>query len=229
MKPRNPWPRWSALALPVAGVVAVAAVAYAGDGHDHAEHKDHKSPLAAAPEQAEVGRLAPDFTLTDLEGNEHTLSQYVADGKIVVLEWFNPDCPFVKKVHLNHKTMVETYQEFAEKNIVWLAINSGAPGKQGAGLERNVKAKADYEMPYPILLDEAGKVGMAYGAKTTPTVFVINSAGKLVYDGPLDNLPNPMEVGDVNYVKDVLGACCNGKDVDPMKVKSYGCSVKYAS
>jgi len=225
----NPMRRRGALVGPVAGAVALglAALAYAGEAPEKA--KETKNPLAGAPEQAEVGKLAPDFTLTDTQGETHTLSDYVGEGKIVVLEWFNPDCPFVKKVHENHKTMVETYQAFADKNIVWLAINSGAPGKQGYGQERNAKAKEDYAMPYPILLDESGQVGMTYGAKTTPTLFVINAKGEILYDGPLDNIPNPNEVGDVNYVKDVLGACCNGKDVDPKKVKSYGCSVKYAS
>jgi len=178
---------------------------------------------------AKVGEKAPDFTLTDTEGNEHTLSAYLKDEKVVVLEWFNPDCPFVKKHHKNTESMAETYAVAEEEGVVWLAINSGGAGKQGAGLERNQKAREEYEIAYPVLLDESGKVGRAYGAKTTPHMFLIDKDGTLLYIGAIDNVPNPQELGDVNYVKKALGECGGGKSVENSTTKSYGCSVKYAS
>ena len=98
-----------------------------------------KEAPALTPAAAGVvpGDVAPSFTLKDTNGVEHTLAQYLADGKIVVLEWFNPDCPFIVKHHQLNRTMNETFMTLQHKGMVWLAINSGAPGKQGAGLERN--------------------------------------------------------------------------------------------
>lgn len=187
------------------------------------------NPLADAPVTAMMGKLAPDFTLTDTDGKKHQLSKYVAQGKVVVLEWFNPDCPFVKKHHLNNKTMKGAFEAFAEKDIVWLAINSGGKGKQGHGLERNQKARQEYDIAYPVLLDESGKVGQVYGAKTTPQLYVISREGNLVYNGPLDDVPNPGTIGDMDVFNSLMGNCCEGKDVEPTQIKSYGCSVKYAS
>ena len=95
--------------------------------------------LLAAPAQAalEIGQSVPDFELSDLDGETHKLSEYLEAGKTVVLEWFNPDCPFIVKHHAHAKTMDETFASAKESDVVWLAINSGAPGKQGHGLKRN--------------------------------------------------------------------------------------------
>jgi hypothetical protein len=111
--------------------------------------------------------------------------------------------------------------------VVWLAINSGSPGKQGAGLERNVKAKTEYAISYPVLLDEAGTVGRAYGAKTTPHMFVIAKDGSVAYAGAIDNDPAAGKLGDLNYVTAALDAISAGKPVENPRTKSYGCSVKY--
>ena len=154
--------------------------------------------------------MAPSFTLKDTNGVEHTLAQYLADGKIVVLEWFNPDCPFIVKHHQLNRTMNETFMTLQHKGMVWLAINSGAPGKQGAGLERNKKAHTDYEMLFPILLDESGTVGRAYGAKTTPHMFVIGKDGKVAYSGAIDNDPSPTKPGERNYIISALRALMDG-------------------
>ena len=170
---------------------------------------------------------APDFTLKDTEGKSHTLSEYTKAGKVVVLEWFNPECPFVKKHHVNNKTMANAYQAAAKNGVVWLAINSGAPGKQGAGLERNVKAKTEYGISYPLLLDEAGTVGRAYGAKTTPHMYVIAKDGSVAYAGAIDNNPAADKLGDTNYVNAALTALAAAKPVAETRTKSYGCSVKY--
>ncbi len=193
--------------------------------HNHAAHDDAAND-DAGPAHAAVGAEAPDFTLTDTEGNEHTLSEYVKEGKTVVLEWFNPDCPFVKKHHQKFSTMKDT--RAAHEDVVWLAINSGAPGKQGHGLSRNAKSRGDYGITYPVLLDEAGVVGRMYAAKTTPHMFVIHE-GTLVYAGAIDDNRSPSKLGETNYVSGVLGNLASGEGVANSETKSYGCSVKYSA
>lgn len=170
---------------------------------------------------------ASDFTLKDTDGKTHTLSDYVKSGKTVVLEWFNPDCPFVKKHHEKHKSMNAAYAAASKQGVVWLAINSGSPGKQGNGLERNQKARVDFAMAYPVLLDESGAVGRQYGAKTTPHMFVIGKDMKLEYAGAFDSDASPMELGETVYVSAALDAVAAGKPVENPRTKSYGCSVKY--
>jgi peroxiredoxin len=186
------------------------------------------APAAPAAAGVKPGDDAPDFKLKDTAGVEHTLSQYLKDGKIVVLEWFNPDCPFIVKHHKLNQTMNDTYANLAHKGMVWMAINSGAPGKQGAGLERSQKAVTEYEMPFPLLLDEGGTVGRAYGAKTTPHMFVIGKDGKVAYSGAIDNDPSPTVPGKRNYVISVLRSVMDGRPVPEPVTKPYGCSVKYA-
>lgn len=176
-----------------------------------------------------VGEAAPDFTLTDLEGKTHQLADYLKAGKTVVLEWYNPGCPFIVKHHQTHKTMNETAAAVADKGVVWLAINSGAPGKQGHGLELNQKAAKDFALSFPLLLDESGAVGKAYGAKTTPHLYVISADGKLRYQGAIDDAPNPGgPVGETNYAAAALEAVLAGKPVATAETRPYGCSVKYA-
>ena len=111
--------------------------------------------------------------------------------------------------------------------MVWLAINSGAPGRQGAGLERNQKAHKDYKMTFPILMDEPGNVGRAYGAKTTPHMFIINSAGLVVYNGAIDDNNSPSTMGETNYVRAALHSTLSGGELKQAATKPYGCSVKY--
>ncbi len=177
---------------------------------------------------AAVGEKAPDFTLTDTDGNTHALKDYVDAGKIVVLEWFNPDCPFIKKHHETFHTMIDLEKKYRDDGVVWFAINSGAPGKQGHGLERNRAAREIYHMSYPILLDESGDVGKSYGAKTTPHMFVINRDGTLVYAGAIDNDRSAGTLGKTNYVDDALTALLAGRQVAVAETGSYGCGVKYA-
>jgi peroxiredoxin len=181
---------------------------------------------AATPVQLKIGDTAPDFELTDTAGKVHKLSQYA--DKTVVLEWFNPDCPFVRKHHQKTTSMHDTQAFAAKQGVVWLAVNSGAPGKQGAGLDRNKKAIEEFKIAYPLLLDESGAVGKSYGAKTTPHMFVI-SKGKIVYAGAIDDRPDAEALGKVNYVREVLTQVSAQKAVNPAETKPYGCSVKYAS
>jgi peroxiredoxin len=139
-----------------------------------------------AAASAKLGEPAPGFSLPDLDGGTVSLADFA--GKTVVLEWFNPDCPFVKYAHAEGPlaTMAATQ---AQADVVWLAINSGAPGKQGHGVERNREAKTEWKLEHPILLDEDGAVGHAYGATSTPHMFVVDPTGTLVYAGGLDNAP----------------------------------------
>ncbi|MGP1308606.1 MAG: thioredoxin family protein [Phycisphaerales bacterium] len=182
-------------------------------------------PEGKAP--AKVGEMAPNFTLTDTDGVTHSLADM--KGKVVVLEWFNPGCPFVVKHHSKFSTMADLSSEFAEKDVVWVAINSGSPGKQGHGLELNQQFKKDWGIEYPILIDESGDVGKMYGAKTTPHMYIIDKDGTLKYAGAIDNNPSATTLGDVNYVRQALNQVIAGETVTTPETKPYGCSVKYAN
>lgn len=173
------------------------------------------------------GDAAPDFTLTDTEGKAHKLSDYLADGKTVVLEWFNPDCPFIVKHHKKHKTMNESHAKVKDHGVVWLAINSGAEGKQGHGLERNRKAVKDFGIPFPVLLDPSGEVGRLYGAKTTPHMFIITPEGEVVYNGAIDDDRSADKLGKTNHVLAALHDLMQGDKVKVAETRPYGCSVKY--
>lgn len=184
--------------------------------------------LSAKPTHAaKVGEQAPDFTLTDTDGKKHTLSEYTKQGKIVVLEWFNPGCPFVIKHHHSNKTMATLANEFSSKNVVWIAVNSGAAGKQGHGLETNKQHKTDWGIAYPILMDESGDVGRTYEAKTTPHMYIIDKNGVLQYAGAIDNNRSATTLGDVNYVRQALNQIIAGETVTESVTQPYGCSVKY--
>jgi peroxiredoxin len=184
-------------------------------------------PAACALAGVAPGDKAPDFTLTDTAGKEHHLQAYLDEGNIVVLEWFNPDCPFIKKHHLNHKTMDETCAPLTDKGVVWLAINSNAPGKQGHGLERNRKAVEEYEMTFPLLMDEKSEVGKKYGAKTTPHMFIVTADGVVAYAGAIDDDRSADKLGATNHVAVALGQLLAGGEVQTPETQPYGCSVKY--
>lgn len=180
--------------------------------------------VAAERTAAAVGAPAPDFTLTDTEGQSTSLSSL--RGKTVVLEWFNADCPFVKYAHGKAGPLRNQPDRVVSDKVVWLAINSSARGKQGSGMERNRKAREDYQMSYPVLLDPDGTVGRLYGAKTTPHLFVIDPAGVLSYAGGLDDAP--MGNGDrTNHVDSCVADLAAGRVVKKPSTKPYGCSVKY--
>jgi len=178
-----------------------------------------------------IGKAAPDFALKDLDGKEVKLAAY--KGKTVVLEWFNPGCPFVQRSH-SVGSLVDTAKRRTKDGVVWLAINSGAPGKQGAEVAMNVEAVKKWAMPNPVLRDESGKVGKAYGATNTPNMFVIDKSGTVVYAGAIDNSPDgegkSAEGGKlVNYVDAALDDLAAGRKVQTAVTKPYGCSVKYGS
>ena len=168
---------------------------------------------------------APDFTLTDHNGKEVQLSKL--RGHVVVLEWFNYDCPFVK-AHYNETrhTMRDLAAKYADKNVVWLIINS----THYTTVEANKTWAEQHQLKQPILLDTDGKVGKLYGAKTTPHLFIVDAAGQIVYQGAIDNAPlgkKPEKY--INYVDQALSELTAAKTVTTQKTKPYGCSVKYAA
>jgi peroxiredoxin len=176
-----------------------------------------------------VGSTAPDFSLTDAKGKSHSISEY--KGKYVVLEWFNPECPFVKK-HYGSGNMQKLQKEFTGKGVVWLSIDSSAPGSEGSLTpEQATKTMNDWKTQQTaLLLDPEGKAGRAYGAKNTPHMFVISPEGKIVYEGAIDSKasPNPNDIPEsTNYVKVALDESLAGKPVSNPNTKPYGCSVKY--
>ena len=191
------------------------------------------SSLAAgsllAADAPAVGSAAPDFALTDAKGKKHSLADY--KGKYVVLEWFNPECPFVKK-HYGGGDMQKLQETYAGKGVVWLTVDSSAPGTEGhLSPEQAEKTLSSWKMNQTtLLLDPDGTAGRAYNAKNTPQMFVINPEGKLVYMGAIDSkaTPNPADIaGATNYVKVALDESLSGKAVSNPTTKAYGCSVKY--
>lgn len=175
------------------------------------------------------GSAAPDFSVTDSKGKTQSVSQY--KGKTVVLEWFNPGCPFVKK-HYGSNNMQKLQDEFTGKGVVWLTVDSSAPGKEGhLTPEEAEKQITEWKMKSSaLLLDPDGKAGQAYGAKNTPHMFVINPDGKVIYAGAIDSkaTPNPADIPtSSNYVKAALDESMAGKSVTTPSSRPYGCSVKY--
>lgn len=180
-------------------------------------------------QSAKLNETAPDFRLKDSNGKEHSLSDF--KGKVVVLEWINYDCPFVKK-HYDSKNMQSLQEKYTSKGVIWLAICSSAPGKQGnfTADEINKRSQNHGAKFTAYLIDEDGKVGKMYGAKTTPHMYIIDKDGKLVYAGGIDDKAST-DVNDIksakNYVSSALDEVLEGKKVSVQSSTPYGCSVKY--
>ncbi len=176
-----------------------------------------------------TGGLAPNFELKDINGKNHSLSDYA--GNFIVLEWTNYDCPFVRKQY-DTDAMQSLQEKYTKKGVVWLSINSSAPGKQGnfSLKEWKKRSKDDNVKATAILLDPDGKVGNLYDAKTTPHMFIINPDGILIYQGAIDNIPSA-DSEDVkkahNYISSSLDEAMKGKPVSEPNTRAYGCSVKY--
>ena len=170
---------------------------------------------------ASVGDSAPDFTLEDLDGKPVTLSKI---GGVRVLEWVNPDCPFVQR-HYKAGTMKKLAADYGAKGVTWLTINS----TNYMDAEANRKFAEAYGLSQRILVDQDGKVGHLYGAVTTPHMFVIDGAGTIVYAGAIDSDPRGSGGDTVtNYVAAALDEVLAGKPVTTPETTPYGCSVKYA-
>ncbi len=207
MKPSFPFVRIAA----VCGALAVASSGFAA---------------------VSIGQAAPDFSLAGIDGQTHHLSDY--SGKIVVLEWNNPDCPIVAKHYLSGN-LPGMQQAATAQGVVWLLVNSAGPGREGGDYtDSQLKAwlQARHSNPTAYLRDPAGTVGHAYGAKTTPHIFIINPAGQLVYEGGVDSIRSADQDDiprAVNYVKAALTQVEAGQPVAKPTSQPYGCSVKYAS
>jgi len=183
------------------------------------------SAVAAWASSGTVGDTAPAFSLKGVDGKTVSLADY--KGKLVVLEWMNPNCPFSAR-HAREKTMTELAKQHGE--VVWLGINSTNPHN---GDFVSPAQYAEYNQKnginYPVLYDESGDTGHAYGAKTTPHMFIIDGSGKVVYNGAIDDDPSGRKdkMARLNYVGTGLGAEEKGAAPDPASTKPYGCSVKY--
>jgi peroxiredoxin len=185
------------------------------------------SPAHAAI--ATVGQAPPDFSAVDTAGKTHKLSDF--KGKLVVLEWTNPGCPFVMK-HYGGGNMQGLQKEFTGKGVVWLSINSTeresgdylAPAKLAGWMLEKRGA------PTATLMDESGKIGQLYGAKTTPHMYIVSPQGVLIYAGGIDSVPSA-RVDDIktatNYVRQGLNEALAGKAISMASTRPYGCSVKY--
>jgi peroxiredoxin len=182
-----------------------------------------------AQDGPEIGKTAPEFTLPDTYGTSHTLEDY--RGEWVVLEWLNYECPYVGK-HYNSGNMQGLQEKYIEKGVRWFAVVSSAPGKQGYHEpdEMNQLSKQKGSNAQAVLLDPAGEVGMMYGAKTTPQMYVINPDGVLLYNGAIDDRPSarPASLERAhNYLVAALDEAMAGKPVSTPTSRPYGCSVKY--
>jgi peroxiredoxin len=185
--------------------------------------------LAALPAFAAgvVGETAPAFSLKGVDGKSYSLADY--KGKVVVLEWVNPNCPFSDR-HAREKTMSELNAKYGAKQVVWLGINSTNAShrdflKPADHLAYNQKTGINY----PVLYDETGKIGKSYDAKTTPHMFIIDPQGKIAYNGAIDDDPSgrKAKAERVNYVDGGLSSEIASKAVNPASTKPYGCSIKY--
>ncbi len=185
------------------------------------------APAIAAPA---IGSPAPDFTATDSNGKTVNLSDF--KGRNVVLEWTNHDCPFVKK-HYESNNMQGLQKKYTEQDVAWLSIISSAPEKQGHvdGATANKLTVSRSASPTAVLLDESGKIGKLYGAKTTPHMYIIDKTGKLVYMGGIDDI-NSTDAADIkkarNYIDLAFADINAGRPVTLASTKPYGCSVKYS-
>ena len=185
-------------------------------------------PALAAPP---IGSQAPNFKLPDATGKAVSLDQF--KGKTVVLEWNNPGCPYVKK-HYESGNMQKTQAAARKDGVVWLSINSGAPGNQGHmnGAQARAFVAAQKAQPTAYLLDPEGTVGKSYGAVTTPHMYIIDPAGKLAYAGGIDDKATANKddiAGARNHVLAALAELKSGNKVSVATSRPYGCSVKYAA
>ncbi len=183
-----------------------------------------------AAESPKVGAPAPNFSLPAADGKTHSLGDF--KGKYVVLEWFNPGCPFVQK-HYKSENMQTLQKEFTGKGVAWLTIDSSAPGGEGhLTAEEAKKQMSEWKMgSTALLLDPSGKVGHEYRATNTPHMFIVDPQGKLIYEGAIDSKAS-VDADDIksstNYVKAALEEAMAGKSVSNAQTKAYGCSIKYA-
>lgn len=183
----------------------------------------------AHAEPPRLGEKAPEFRLRDIDGEVRSLADY--RGSFVVLEWFNPECPFMRK-HYDSGSMQQLQGLYSGQDMVWLTIDSSAPGRQGylTSAEAHEVLAREGAKPTAMILDPDGTLGRLYGAKTTPHMFIIDPEGMLIYHGAIDDTPStsPGDVGTaINYVQATFDQALAGEPVSTPASQPYGCSVKY--
>ena len=186
---------------------------------------------APAMAAATVGQAAPAFTAVDSKGKQHKLADF--KGKVVVLEWTNHECPYVKK-HYNASNMQKLQQQAKGAGVVWLSVISSAPGEQGhvAGARADELTASRQAVPTAVLLDPQGVIGKAYDARTTPHMYVIDAGGVLRYAGGIDSIGSTRadDIGKADPLfKTAMESVLKGENVKQAVTRPYGCSVKYAS
>ncbi len=211
-----------------AGVVALAGVmSFTGSAE-----AQRSRTTARDAETAKVGEKAPEFTLTDLDGEKVTLTDFIDDGKIVVLEWWNPKCPYVIKHHEKMTTMTDLATKY-EDEVVWLKINSTNEDHQDYGVDKQYAEQWNLS-EMTLLMDSDGAVGKLYGARSTPHMFIIDTEGLLRYQGAIDSNSGAAGYDEdtknsvTNYVDRALEQIIAGETVTRAETRAYGCSVKYA-
>lgn len=185
------------------------------------------APVADGVIRAEIGELAPDFQLVDLGGQVQKLSHH--RGKIVVLEWFDPDCPFVLHAY-DEGLLPEMQSRYAAAGIVWLAIHSSSPGTADADAASSLAFATQHRLRLSISMDPMGRIGRTYGARTTPHLCVINERGALVYSGGLDNAPMGRVASAAtrtNYVDAAILDLRSGHAVTTSSTRAYGTAIQY--
>jgi len=219
--------------LVLAGALLIALAAFVMSKDNLAKKTTMVSAAAAttamAAPMAGINKPAPNFSLVGADGKKYSLADF--KGKWVVLEWVNFGCPFVRK-HYDSKNMQNLQKDYVAKDVVWLSICSSAPEKQGyfKGAELLAKIKENGINSTAYLIDADGKVGHMYDAKTTPSMYIVNPQGMLVYAGAIDDKPSTKAediTAATNYVKAALDAAMAGKMIMVSSTPSYGCSVKY--
>ena len=178
---------------------------------------------------ATAQKAAPDFSAKDSKGGTH--SKASCAGAVTVLEWINPTCPYVKKFY-SAGAMQQLQKEFTGRGVKWLSIGSSPEGRPGHLKAETVpKMLADWKAtPTAVLLDGDGKVGAAFAAKRTPTLIILDKAGRIVYHGGIDaelSFDPKRHDPKVNYVRDALNEVLAGKKVSRPSSRTYGCSIKY--
>lgn len=203
-----------------AAVFAIPASALAQD--DKAD-KDATPRIVGEVKKAELNKTAPDFVLPDFKGRATKLSKF--KGKIIVLEWFSPTCPFVEKSHKKGGLKKLSRKVCKKKDVIWFSINSEGEGHEGHGVKKTLKVARKYKMKNPILFDETGVVGKAYGAKYAPEIFIIDKNFKLVYRGCEDNhqdVESGLDDDAVNHVEQVVAALKKGEKPEVQQTKPHG-------
>lgn len=209
-------------ALLAVGALNVAAFAQTGGDKPKTDRLTPTTPGG----QGMVGKPAPDFTGTDLDGKTHKSADL--KGKIVVLEWFSSKCPVCAHHVKEKKTMQNTLAKFKGKDVIWLGIDSNVANGEVAKPDEIKAFVKESGVTYPVMLDPDGKIARAFSAKTTPHMFVIDKTGIIAYEGAIDSDPSMKEPNATNYVEAAVQALVDGSQVATKYSKPYGCSVKIA-